>query len=121
MSTDYTHDELMNICNNMQKYGGSFSASLAKSFINADNSNRRKLIEAFPEFFKKKSVPGIYTTEVAIIELEFNEKTLEEVLKIIAEELYKDSRHRRFFGRISGILKSESVLSFDENSQKPKN
>lgn len=54
MATEnYTHDELMQVCNEMIKYGGSFSASLARTFFNADNSNRKRLIEAFPEFFKK--------------------------------------------------------------------
>ena len=51
---EFSHDELMKICDDMIRFGGSFSASLAKCFMNADNTNKRRLIEAFPEFFQKK-------------------------------------------------------------------
>lgn len=54
--TDFTHDQLMNICNDMKKYGGSFESSLADCFYKADTSNKNKLKDAFPEYFKKKVV-----------------------------------------------------------------
>lgn len=49
----YTHDELMKICEKMSLYGGSFAHALATAFIKADNSNRERLIKAFPEYFAR--------------------------------------------------------------------
>lgn len=64
----------------------------------------------------EKEIPN-YTTDVAVIELKFEEKTPEEILSTIATELYKDPHRRRFFGRFSGVLKSEPILSSPGSSQ----
>lgn len=37
----------------MNKYGGSFVVSLVKSFHHADESNKRRLVNAFEHYFKE--------------------------------------------------------------------
>ena len=59
-----------------------------------------------------------FITDVSIIELKFDEKTPEEILSIIALELYKDPHRRRFFGLFSGVMKSEPFLSSPDTFQK---
>jgi len=49
---------------NMQKYGGSFCASLSSAARAADSKNRNKLIEAFPEIFEKySSLPSAQSSD----------------------------------------------------------
>lgn len=52
MDKNYTHDELMVIAENMKKFGGSFVVALAECIYRADDTNKRKLIATFPEYFE---------------------------------------------------------------------
>jgi hypothetical protein len=44
----------MQMHNGTRNYEGSFNVGLQKLFYLADESNKRKLIKAFPEFFGKE-------------------------------------------------------------------
>lgn len=45
----YTHDEILKIAFNMKKYGGGFASSLGETLLRADQTNKTKLISAFPD------------------------------------------------------------------------
>lgn len=55
--TDYTphmtDSELYKAAHNMEKYGGSFAASIAQAFFHADKDNTTRLLYAFGDLFEK--------------------------------------------------------------------
>ena len=55
--TDYTphmtDSELYKAAYKMEKYGGSFAASIAQAFFHADTDNRERLLSAFGDLFEK--------------------------------------------------------------------
>ncbi len=44
----------------MHKFGGSFAASLAKTYFRADIPNRRKIFATWPELFEEYGPNGIF-------------------------------------------------------------
>lgn len=50
---EYTEDELYKISVAMQRYGGSFASAIGEALQVADNSNKEKLLQAFPELLVK--------------------------------------------------------------------
>ena len=53
MNQKYTHDQFMLIAENMKTYGGSFVKCIAECIYTADDNNKKKLVEAFPEYFER--------------------------------------------------------------------
>jgi hypothetical protein len=55
--TDYTPNltdsELYKAAYKMEKYGGSFAASIAQAFFHADKDNTTRLLSAFGDLFEK--------------------------------------------------------------------
>lgn len=49
----FSHDEKLQMAENMRTYGGSFVKALAECFVRADGSNLDKLINTFPEYVKQ--------------------------------------------------------------------
>ena len=45
----YTHDQILKIASNMKRYGGGFASSLGETLLRADQTNKAKLITAFPD------------------------------------------------------------------------
>lgn len=43
----YTRDQIIEISQNMQRYGGSFISAIGEALMKADAENERKLINAF--------------------------------------------------------------------------
>lgn len=50
---EYTEEQYYNIANNMEDYGGSFVNRLGVLLRYADPLNKKKLADAFPEYFKQ--------------------------------------------------------------------
>lgn len=44
-----THDDILKMVDNMERYGGGFVESLARCFIKADMINTQRLVVAFPD------------------------------------------------------------------------
>ena len=105
-----------------------FSIEAQSMHLELDKSEKLKQkIDILEDALKKmkaiedgESVPSknSHITEVAVIELKLDKKTPEEVLSLIALELYKNPHRRRFFGQFSGVLKSEPILCSPETYQK---
>lgn len=49
----YSTLDYINIAINMRKYGGSFVKSLSACIDKADLTNKKKLADAFPEYFEQ--------------------------------------------------------------------
>lgn len=49
----YSRNEYKQIQNNMNRYGGGFVSVLGSLLGRADPENKRRLAEAFPEYFKQ--------------------------------------------------------------------
>lgn len=45
----YTRNEIIEISQNMQRFGGSFISAIGEALMKADAENERKLIEAFSD------------------------------------------------------------------------
>jgi len=48
----YTPDEMLDILEKMENYGGSFVKNLAACYRSADVLNKRKLFKAFKKYFE---------------------------------------------------------------------
>lgn len=53
IESEKNHDFMLDVVNNMDKYGGSFVQSLAACYYTADPFNKRRLLAAFFEYFIK--------------------------------------------------------------------
>jgi hypothetical protein len=53
MKTNLTRDEILNISNNMIRYGGGFASNLGKALLVADAENTNKILTAFPELISQ--------------------------------------------------------------------
>ena len=49
MITHVTHDEKLQMCQAMERFGGGFVKALSECFIKADLDNLERLYKAFPE------------------------------------------------------------------------
>lgn len=50
---EYTHDEIIETCNVMRRFGGHFAHSIAEACMYADRSNKDRLLKAFAGLFHK--------------------------------------------------------------------
>lgn len=51
--TTYSHDEIIETCNVMRRFGGHFASHIAQACMYADRSNKNRLLKEFPELFHK--------------------------------------------------------------------
>lgn len=50
-----TDSQLYKAAYEMEKYGGSFAATIAQAFFHADSDNKKRLLAAFGDLFTKYS------------------------------------------------------------------
>lgn len=51
--TEMNESDLLRAAHNMERYGGSFAAYIARAFFVADGSNRTLLLNAFGHLFER--------------------------------------------------------------------
>lgn len=64
LTVDSTDEEYVRTCKAMQTYGGHFASHLAEAMMYADQTNRRRIIEAFPEIMVKYGPGSMFYEEM---------------------------------------------------------
>ena len=63
LSPDCDEHAYYQTCKTMQEFGGHFASRLADAMLYADSTNRRRIIEAFPDLMIKYGPGSIYFEE----------------------------------------------------------